>query len=173
VVGGQSSAEGGFIHHSPLTAWSVVSRLVVSQDAPRRHVIPPTKHERRASGHLPPLTTHRSPLTASAARPPGVAMDGSRAVCSSGAARWRIGREKTRVTEPLGRLVAESPRDPRPEKSQKCLGFIAGFLTGCLPHDVKVKAWSSNGSCSPWLLEHRRLSRGQRKGNRHTEYLPA
>ena len=46
-----------------------------------------------------------------------------RAVCSSQAARRRIGRKHGH--RPTDRSAMESPGDPRPEKGQSCLGSVA------------------------------------------------
>jgi hypothetical protein len=49
-----------------------------------------------------------------------------RAVCSSDAARWRIGR--IRVIGPWGRSVAELPGDPRPEKETEVTAIYRWVL---------------------------------------------
>jgi hypothetical protein len=80
-------------------------------------------------------------------------MDEKRALCSSGAARWRIGREKRRVIGPLGRLVAESPGDPRPGIETGVTAVYRWVLPGCLSYVVKARL-CIDGDMSG-LLQHR------------------
>jgi hypothetical protein len=100
-----------------------------------------------------------------------VAMGESRAVCSSGAARWRIGREKKRrVTGPLGRSVAESesPGDPRPEEETEVIVVYRWVLAVC---PMVVKLGRQLAVARLGFLSMACFRQG--KTNRHTECVPA
>jgi hypothetical protein len=81
-----------------------------------------------------------------------------RAVCSSDAARWRIGRKEGQ--RPMGRSVAELPPGPAPGKRNRGDCGLS-LVSGCSSPGVKARSWIDG--YQPWLLEHRLASPGQRQ----------
>jgi hypothetical protein len=85
-----------------------------------------------------------------------VAKDENRAVCSSGAARWRIGRKKGHW--PIGLTDAGIAWGPAPGRRNRGDCGLS-LVSGCLSHGVK--ALSSIDSDMPGLLHHRLASQAR------------
>ncbi len=90
-----------------------------------------------------------------------------RAVCSSDAVRWRIGRKTShRTNRPIGGGIAG---EKRPEKVTEVILVYRWVLSGRWSHGVTAR--TSIGIHLPWLLERRLLSEAE--GNQCADYLPS
>jgi hypothetical protein len=130
----------------------------------------PSKIRLRRTHHAP-LTTRHAPLTANAARlhrsgahpfftelPSIEAGRSARQVPHDGASGARKKGSPAHWTD-----RRRNRRGTRARKKTEVIGIDrwVSILSGCLSHGVE--AWSSKGSCPPWLVEHRRASPGQRQ----------